>query len=258
MQQLAKSVRIFAGRVAPLMIGVVALVATLPAAAEIGPYVGLEAGWSANPDAPFTETVNQATTQPPSTLKTTVHGSARFSSGMVGGATFGYALPGHLRPELEVNYRRNSVSETGVGFSAIAIMGNLWYDFEQNHTYFYVGGGLGDLHLHFSHEDHGDSTDAFGGQVGAGAGFFLTPQLSIGINYRYAMAFAHSDFKLGPTSVQRADGSIITSSLRERIRYRSQTVMLGFRYSFGGFWNPAGVGARPPLPPRVVPVQRSN
>ncbi|HEU0196399.1 MAG TPA: outer membrane beta-barrel protein, partial [Nevskiaceae bacterium] len=176
------------GTILRLGVGAVALCAVLPALAEVGPYVGLEAGFSINPRMPLTQSSTLTTTTSSGSITSsgTAHGDVDMSNGAVGGATFGYALPGHLRPELEVNYRRNTAKDTGTGVSAIAVMGNVWYDFEQNHSYFYMGGGIGDLHLHMTVDDHGDTSDAFGGQLGAGAGFFITPQLSVGVDYRYA------------------------------------------------------------------------
>lgn len=204
----------------------------LPAAAEIGPYLGLEAGASFNPRAPMRVTSGGTVTP----------GSFDFRSGLVGGAVAGYALPGHLRPELEVNYRRNNVKDAGLGVSAVTIMGNMWYDFEVQRSYFYLGGGIGDLRLRLSGGGTGATDDVFGGQLGTGAGFFATPALSIGIDYRYTMGFSRANYHNATQHVQ--------------LRYRSQTVMLGIRYSFGGMWQPPMMDAPAAEPVRVVPVQQ--
>lgn len=212
--------------------GVVALLLALPAVAEIGPYLGVEAGASINPKAAVRVTSG-------GTLATDAFS---FRSGLVGGAVAGYALPGHLRPELEVNYRRNNVKNTGLGVSAITIMGNAWYDFEANRSYFYLGGGIGDLHLRLSGGGTGATDDVFGGQLGTGAGFFATPELSLGIDYRYAMGFSRASYT--------------NATQRIQLRYRSQTVMLGIRYSFGDVWRPFMMDAPAPEPVHVVPLQQ--
>ncbi|MDN5873303.1 MAG: porin family protein, partial [Sinobacteraceae bacterium] len=206
--------------VAAVGIGGTLALCALPAAAETGPYIGLEVGQSLNPGSPIEESVNGVS----------VSGMLDYGNGLMGGMTFGYALPGHLRPELEVTYRRNSVNSVGISgsalglndvnmaVSAINVMGNLWFDFESRGAYFYFGGGIGDLHLRGSVNGGSDTTDTFGGQLGVGLGVFFTPQLSMGIDYRYTSAFFHSNFH--------------DNGGRLRTLYRSQAIMLGFRYSF--------------------------
>lgn len=230
--------------VAAVGIGGTLALCALPAAAETGPYIGLEVGQSLNPGSPIEESVNGVSAS----------GMLDYGNGLMGGMTFGYALPGHLRPELEVTYRRNSVNSVGVStpnvtvgdvngaVSAVNAMGNLWFDFESRGAYFYFGGGVGILHLHATTDAFSDTTDTFGGQLGVGIGVFLTPQFSMGIDYRYLSGFSHSDF--------------YDNGRHLRTLYRSQAIMLGFRYSFGRVWNPLDSG--PPAPVRVVPVQRSG
>lgn len=235
----------------PLQVAVLTAATTfaLPAAAEIGPYLGVEAGWSANLDQALDARVSQAG----STLAT---GSTRvvFHNAFVGGATAGYALPGHLRPELEVNYRRHAFHGGRGAVGAIAVMGNVWYDFEERGSYFYFGGGLGDLHLKLSGNFTGvgsdsDTDDVLGYQFGGGAGFFVTPQLSVGLDYRYTVGAQKADYAFGPYAAN--NGPV---QLKIRSRYRSQAVLLGIRYNFGRIWNPLNV-TESQRPVRVVPLE---
>lgn len=211
--------------------GLVMLAASPVASAAVGPYVGIEGGASLDIDTNVYTGGNKQT--------------VKFHNGLVGGATVGYALPGHLRPELEINYRRNTIKNGGGAFSAIAMMGNLWYDYDTRSSYFYLGAGIGDAHLKLSlSQPHAsDSDDGFAYQFGAGAGYFINPHLAVGVDYRYLQTAARGSFDFG--------------SAGTKARFRSQTVMLGLRYNFGEIWNPLAP-RQAQTAPHVVPLSGSD
>jgi outer membrane protein OmpA-like peptidoglycan-associated protein len=222
--------------------------ASLPvlAGADDGPYLGIEGGanWQ-SPQNIFQDGEPIAN----------FHAKTGWAAGLVGG----YAMPFGLRPELELDYRRNDLSHDSAGHSlggfdnADSAMANLWYDFKAPTGLFrtfhpYVGGGAGAARLAYRGiVDGGVSlNDAFATkfayQGGAGIGYDLTPHVTMSADYRYIMS-DHGSYQLG--------GSEPVSA-----RYRAQTAMLGLRYSFGEPPAPVMVAAAPPpaaMPPPPPP-----
>ncbi|GAC1629867.1 MAG: hypothetical protein NVS9B10_21650 [Nevskia sp.] len=183
--------------------------------------------------------------------------SDRFDAGFVGGLTLGYATKFGLRPELELDYRRNDIrkfvtplgSTTNTkGFdNAYTGFTNLWYDFKQPTGLFsiihpYIGGGVGIARVGIRHFDGGgvlpinDFKAVFAYQGGAGVGFKLTDNLSSSIDLRY---------------VETDRGNFNSRGSEVRARYRASSAMLGIKYSFGGP-EPEPVRAAPPPPPAYV------
>ena len=233
-------------------------VSTAPAFAEVGPYIGVESGLSidldVNPNSRTTFTASNSNTS--STTESLSR--ERFNDGMMNGLTFGYALPGHLRPELEVAYRRNNVQGADQALSALTAMGNLWYDFEARTSYFYLGGGIGDAHLKLSDGPFGGATnDVFAYQFGTGAGYFITPQISIGVDYRYLATSSRASFDYGPFAAVNSSGQSGTVRAHSDARFRSQSIMLGLRYNFGSVWDPLNP-YRQERSVQVVPVDSGN
>lgn len=188
--------------------------------ADVGPYVGIEGGWTHPLNTP-----------------------AKYNDGFVEGATLGYALPGHLRPEFEVDYRRNNVHGEDAATSNISMMGNLWYDFETPSNYFYFGAGIGENHLKSTLGQASDTADAFAYQFGIGAGYKLSHQLLIGVDYRYLATATRSTFTFG--------------ALQVKGHLHSQAVMIGLRYNFGGYWDPLAP-ERSERAVRVVPLSSGD
>lgn len=217
MPMLGRSSKRHCGWGLALALATVILMVARPAAAETGPYIGAQIGLSTLSNSP----------------------GEGFDSGYVGGGSFGYALPGHLRPELAVNYAHNGVKgASDASANLITVMANVWYDFEYSHTYMYFGAGAGYIHAHasgsasrFSVGGGSANESTGGGQVGFGAGFFLTPAVSMGIDYRYVIPFNQG-----------------------KIEARAQSLMVALRISFGSHWNPLDNNAHA-RPVRVVPVQ---
>ncbi len=197
--------------------------------ADVGPYVGIEAGLGTR----LGENINLNSPQ----------GKAKFHDGFVEGLTVGYALPGHLRPELELDYRRNTLKQQDAAQSAFTAMGNFWYDFEEHASYFYLGGGVGLAHVKFTVRQQDGSDNLFAYQLGVGAGYLLSHQLAIGVDYRYLSTPMHGDFDIGNSTLHS--------------HFRAQAIMLGLRYNFGVFWDPLNPYSQQ-RPVRVVPLDSGN
>jgi len=119
-----------------------------------------------------------------------------------------------LRVEAEVAYRENQVdgvwaSDTGItdngpldyDHSTLSVMANVWYDFSLGNVRPYVGGGIGwaetDLDGAFvSGKDPviDRSEDGFAWQLGAGVNFDISPNVQLGLGYRY---FEGPDVRIG-------------------------------------------------------------
>ena len=218
----------------------------LSAAANDGPYIGMEGGLNFERDQILSDGSGSAT--------------LRFKDGLVGGLVLGHAFPMGLRPELEVDYRRNRlerVTSGGVTTTNVdghedlySAMGNLWYDIKTPTGFFsvvhpYVGAGIGwgRLSLRNPSENGVRGPNSFDSalawQFGTGVGFDVNRIVTITADYRHLRTRTQTlDFG-GP-----AEG-----------RYRANSAMLGMRFAYGGEHRPAPVAqpvrtaALPPPPP---------
>lgn len=131
-----------------------------------------------------------------------------------------------LRIEAEVAYRENQIngswsSTTGVAdaglleydHSTLSVMANVWYDFDLGGVRPYVGGGVGwaetELEGNFlggtipaiNHSDNG-----FAWQLGAGLNFDISPNVQLGLGYRY---FEGPEVNIGaPFAANGASGDV--------------------------------------------------
>ncbi len=122
----------------------------------------------------------------------------------------GYSLTNFmagLRAEVEAGYRQNQVDgaflsstvlttdfgPVDVDHQTFSVLANLWYDFDVGGFKPYLGGGIGWAETEFegtyngvlattpfSFEDSG-----FAWQVGGGINFDVSPNVKLGVNYRY-------------------------------------------------------------------------
>lgn len=166
-------------------------------------------------------------------------------SGFATGLALGWRFPVGLRPEVEISYRKNTLTQfnnrvyegggsiDGKGEEeATSLMANLWYDLNLPAPFSrftpYIGGGLGYTTLTVSGleaggvqfgDTHRDTVSAY--QLGAGVGFELTDQWSTSLDYRYLKTReAHfGDIQGLP------QGDV-------RTEYSAQSLMLGLHYSF--------------------------
>lgn len=205
-----------------------------------GPYAGIQAG--SNLQAP------QNIRKSDSVLDT-----FHFNSGFAAGFYAGYAFPFGLRPDVEIDFRRNKFSHDATGQSgrgadeAASAMFNAWYDYKRPSGFFsivhpYLGGGVGAVRFDNRGFNVGgvhrgsDFATEFGYQGGAGVSFDVRNDLTLSVDYRYLQSH-RSTFILAnePGPVQEA--------------YRSNSILFGVRYSFG---TPTAPAPPPPEPPTQV------
>jgi OOP family OmpA-OmpF porin len=205
-----------------------------------GPYIGVEGGlnWESPQDYRSDGQVIDR---------------LHFNRGWDAGLVSGYSFYSGLRPELELDYRRNNLGHDvfgrGSGYdNADSALANLWYDFKAPDGAFsavhpYLGGGAGAVRSHY-HDGTiagvpiaSDYATEFGYQVGAGVGVDVTPHLTLSLDYRHLWTDRGSFH------------DTLAAPLDVRQRYLANTALLGVRYSFG---SPPAVAATPPPPPPPV------
>ncbi len=194
---------------------IVALSLATPANAAGNWYVGVFGGANWVKDHSFS--VATAPTSSADTLTWATDGDSGFIVGGAVGMSLNQFMNG-LRAEVEVAYRENQVdgvwqSNTGtptgvstgaldIDHSTFSVMANIWYDFELGGISPYIGGGVGwaeteldgnylgtSLSGPFSFSDSG-----FAWQLGAGINFDVSPNIKLGVGYRY---FAGPDVTVG-------------------------------------------------------------
>ena len=216
--------------------------APLVAQAGDGPYIGVEDGlnWESPQDYRNDGSVIDR-----------LHFNRGWAAGLIGG----YSFANGLRPELELDYRRNNLNHdefapAGGNDNADSVLANLWYDFKAPSGLFsvvhpYLGGGAGAVRSYYHDatlDGAGIASDyatEFGYQAGAGVGFDVTPRLTLSVDYRHLWINRGSfhDTFTAPLDVEQ--------------RYLGNTALLSMRYSFGA--PPAVVAVAPPPPPPPPP-----
>jgi outer membrane protein OmpA-like peptidoglycan-associated protein len=174
-------------------------------------------------------------------------GTVQFEDGPLGVIGIGYGFASGLRPEVEFAVRDNDFDAPGDSSGEVeSVMGNLWYDLPAPgfapRLRPFIGAGAGTAEVDFNGvvdatgATHGgrESVTAYHG--GAGLGFEVTPKLTVAAAYRY--------FETEPEHFTAGS---------ESSRYRSDGVLLGARYTFGGGEKPMPRAAAEP--PRVVEPQ---
>lgn len=220
-----------------------ALAIALPTAAMAaeGFYVGAAGGVNWTRDADFNDLVAGASTK------------ADYKVGGVVGLSAGYASAMGLRGEVEVDWRWRNKTD---GFSNLApgatmsgktsswaFMGNVLYDINTGTAitpYIGVGAGIArvksEVSSNFGYR-FSDSDVVFAYQGIVGAAYNVTNNIAITADYRYF-----------GTAKPKYDGPFGTVESE----YRNHTVMVGLRYSFGGF-SPVAAPAAPAAPAAQQP-----
>jgi len=223
-----------------LVTGIIGMGFITPASSSadtLGPYIGVMGGlnWVAAQDLNqnHLDFVEMQFNQP-------------LDSGYATGLALGWRFPVGLRPELELSYRKNTLTQfnhrvyegggsiPGKGKEEVtSLMANLWYDVLNLPAPFsrftpYIGGGLGYSTVsisgleaggvHFG-DTHRDTVSAY--QLGAGLGFELTDQWSMSLDYRYLKT---RDAHFGDIQ-GLPQGDVRTG-------YSAQSLMLGLHYGF--------------------------
>ncbi len=207
----------------PLMV-LAAGTVCFPALANDGPYIGAEGGFN------FERDQNLISNGPTTNLL--------FKDGYVGGLTLGHSFAMGLRPELELNYRRNTVENASTGGVTLTNvnghedlytgMGNLWYNvktrtgfFSVVHPYAGAGVGWGRLSLNSPSANGVGRPNSFDSalawQFGAGIGWDINRIVTVSADYRHVKTRAQELNFDGPS-----EG-----------RYSADSAMLGIRFSYG-------------------------
>ncbi len=138
-----------------------------------------------------------------STPTTTTAAEIEHETGFMAGGAVGYAFLNGLRLEIEGSYRENDLDSfqpnggTTVNadgsISAIAGMLNAYYDVSTGGPFVpYIGGGIGaavlsldDFSTAPATPGFSDTDTQFAFQGMAGVGYKLTPNITVGVEYRY-------------------------------------------------------------------------
>lgn len=158
---------------------------------------------------------------------------AKFDPGFAVGGTFGARIVDAFtaRVELDVSYRRHEVDEVGNASgdgdaNAVGLLANFWLDLINRSSFTpYVGGGLGAAYINFNDIEAGgvevvdDDDWVFAWQLGGGVGWEVTPNVTIGLDYRW--------FATAAPNFEDSAGNDFDSE------YSSHNILASVRY---GFW----------------------
>lgn len=177
-----------------------------------------------------------------------------YNTGWAALGTAGYGFGNGLRLEFELGYRDNdvdkvrNVANAGGSVNVLSGMVNALYDIPTGWPITpYIGAGIGWARLkadsiNVSGVQVVDDTDnQFAYQGIVGAAYSITPNLKLGLDYRY---FATLDPEFSTSAGTKVDGE-----------YSAHTVMLGLRWEFGApAPRPQPVAAPTPPPPAPAPA----
>lgn len=185
---------------------VAALSLAAPAEAAGTFYVNVFGGANWSEDHSFRAVTS--TTTSADTLTWSTDSDTGFIVGGAVGMSLNQFMEG-LRVEVEVAYRENSVdgiwtSNTttptfvssgalDIDHSTFSVLANVWYDFQLAGVNPYLGGGIGwaDTEIDGNYLGTGlagpfsFSDDGFAWQLGAGVRFDVSPNMKLGVGYRY-------------------------------------------------------------------------
>jgi opacity protein-like surface antigen len=214
--------------------------ATIPSAVLIvfaGPVLAaeprgiyLEAGAGANwlEGTTFENTAGTVTTR----------SQVNFDTGLALMGTVGYGFGNGLRTEFEFAYRESPAKDVTLpsaavvggsttlkaGVKAHSFMANLLYDFDLSGFGFakwipHVGGGIGAVNLH---PGRSPADTVFGGQAIVGLEYAFTPNLLLGLDYRYiGTSTVNFTFTQNAVTVGRSvDTKFNDNSVLATLRYR--------------------------------------
>lgn len=134
-----------------------------------------------------------------------------YDAGLAVSGAVGYGVTPNVRVEGELAFRSNDLDElcfgslcgdAGDSMSAFTFMANAFYDFDTGSSWRpYVGGGLGIAVVTLDPATGSEDDDTvFAGQLGAGVGFDITPQVILTFDYRLIVTEDPTFSTLGFTS----------------------------------------------------------
>jgi opacity protein-like surface antigen len=201
------------------------LLASAPAHAASNWYVSVFGGANWVEDHSFS--VATAPTLTADTLSWSTDPDTGFIVGGAVGMNFGHVVSG-LRGEVEVAYRQSKLDGVWTTFetpnlstgaidgdhSTFSVMANVWYDFTLAGVSPYIGGGIGwaetEVDGNLTGGPAGDgpfdfSDSGFAWQLGAGINFDISPNVKLGVGYRYFEGPDVTVGSLNPANSARAD-----------------------------------------------------
>ena len=226
-----------------LLSAVAAAVLATPAMARDGSlYVGVEAGpmWVRDIHGNY----QGATGSEDGSIR--INNKMGIDADVIAGYDFGW-----LRAEAEASYKRTKISSTdpdipnfgpffddGGRGRTVALMGNVLGDFGNDNGWsFYAGGGVGVARTSYKIDEisFGATDSNLAWQIIAGARTAITPNLDLGIKYRYF----HTKFDLEETPVEEVMG-----------KWNSHSLMASLIYNFASAAPPPPPPPPPPAPER--------
>ena len=165
-----------------------------------------------------------------------------FESAGVGMLSLGYATMLGWRPEVEIAFRRNEAENVGGTEEARTGMANLWYDFRAPafapRLRPYIGGGAGSAEIDVDLRDESgtqrnldDTAAAY--QGGLGLSYDASRNLVLSLGYRY-LETDEIRFPATPATPGTALSPGTPGAPEVTEHYRTDSVLAGLRYVFGG------------------------
>jgi OOP family OmpA-OmpF porin len=182
-----------------------------------------------------------------------------FDPGFALSGSVGFGFENQLRPEFEINYRRNTVDQnSGPGSGApngfvdsVAFMGNLFYDFDTRSGLTpYIGAGVGGALV------SADNAGIVNGTSLNEQPFLLAYQGIAGLSFELSERIdATADYRYFAT--MEPEWKSVGGATSDDTSYANHVFMIGLRYVFGVSRDiPEPVTMRnPPRPVTVVPAQ---
>lgn len=162
----------------------------------------------------------------------------------------GIGVMNGLRLELELAQRKNSFDNANGDARATTLMGNVLYDIPVSVLGFtpYIGAGLGGARTSLNNVVTGtglgtvdDSDMVFAYQGIAGVSAPVSNNLTVSLDYRYLSTFQDPEYRT-------------STGINATSEYSDHTIMLGFRWSFGGAPAAAAPMATPAAAPTPMPA----
>jgi outer membrane protein OmpA-like peptidoglycan-associated protein len=259
-----------------------------------GPYVGLNLGgdWGQVPGAVNVgSTAGGAVPGSAAVSGTTRHLTGSTNAAVTGGGQAGYNYQiDNFVLGVEGDFRGGGLDTTtrvpaggltnfpaGSNFKAssdwnASIRGRLGYAWQQFLFYGTGGVAFADVNLKSNFapgtapdgtalpgRTSSQSSTLMGPTVGGGVEYAMTPNISVGAEYRYT-DYGHANFNLGSVATTGAGGAVATAPATAHVGLRDNTAMLKVNYRFGAPLPPppppmpAAMPAPPPAAPKVFIV----
>ncbi|ANP46671.1 OmpA family protein [Candidatus Viadribacter manganicus] len=181
-------------------------------------------------------------------LKVDGGGDLDFDDDWMVSAGVGYAFQNNFRVEGELSHRQNDFADLDGDARALALMANVYYDFNRGGRYEpYVGVGVGGARIStegvIGPISWDDDATVFAYQAMVGVAIGLTDRLDLDVGYRYFVADGAS-----VNGLFSGEGN---EPFQFDADYEHQAVTVGLRYQFAAAAAPAPVA---PTPPPVAPT----